>query len=148
MDAVIAANPDAAAAQIVANALVGGAGGRSGGRLEIGGVSTRTALVELDSGFDAVTDAISGGALPSTVGSIPTATAPSVDTAAIGDVPTSDVPSDTTANLTPNQTPQTQNAALGTSDDDSSLAILALALGLAAVVVLALGDRLRLAAAK
>jgi len=145
MQAVIAANPDAQAAQIVANALVGGAGGRSGGRLEIGGVSARSALVDLDSGFDAVTDAITGGALPSTAGSVPaTGTAPAVDNAAIGDLPVSDVPAD--ANLTPAQAPATENAALGTDGDDNSLAILALALGLAAVIVLALGDRLRMAA--
>jgi hypothetical protein len=67
-----------------------------------------------------------------------------VDSAAVGDIPASDVPADT--NLTPAQTPATQNAALGTKDDDNSLAIIALALGLAAVVVLALGDRLRMAA--
>lgn len=146
MEAVIAANPDAQAAQIVANALVGGAGGRSGGRLEIGGVSARSALVDLDSGFDAVTDAVTGGTLPSTVGSIPGAvTAPVVDNAAIGGVPASDVPAE--VNLTPAQTPVTQNAALGTNNgDNDSLAILALALGLVAVVVLALGDRLRMAA--
>jgi len=145
MEAVIAANPDAQAAQIVANALVGGAGGRSGGRLEIGGVSARSALVDLASGFDAVTDAIAPQAsLPSTGSVVPAADAPVVDNAAIGDLPTSDVPSDT--NLIPAQNPVTQNAALGTNDDDNSLAILALALGLAAVVVLALGDRLRMAA--
>jgi hypothetical protein len=144
MTAVIAANPDAQAAQIVANALVGGAGGRSGGRLELGGVSARNALVPLDAGFDAVTDAITGGALPSTVASIPVANTPVVDNVGIGDVPTSDVPSD--ANLIPAQTPDTQNAALGTSDDNNSLAIFALALGLLAVIVLAFGDRLRMAA--
>jgi hypothetical protein len=145
MEAVIAANPDAAAAQIVANALVGGAGGRSGGRLEIGGVSARSALVELDAGYDAVTDAATGGgALPSTASSVVPADTPAVDSAAVGDIPASDVPADT--NLTPAQTPATQNAALGTKDDDNSLAIIALALGLAAVVVLALGDRLRMAA--
>jgi hypothetical protein len=142
MEAVIAANPDAAAAQIVANALVGGAGGRSGGRLEIGGVSARSGLVELDSAFDAVTDALTGGALPSTI--IPTDT-PAVDAAGIGDVPASDVPVD--ANLIPAQSPATQNAALGNSEDtNNSLAIFALALGLAAVIVLAVGDRLRMAA--
>jgi hypothetical protein len=144
MAAVIAANPSAAAAQIVANALVGGAGGRSGGRLEIGGVSARTALVALDSTFDGLTDAITGGALPSTVGSIPAGTSPVVDNAGIGVVPTSDVPADT--NLIPAQSPDTQNAALGTNDDNNSLAILALALGLLAVLVLAFGDRLRMAA--
>lgn len=148
MEAVIAANPDAAAAQIVANALVGGAGGRSGGRLEIGGVSARSALVELDSGFAAVTNALTGGSLPSTSGSIPGSTdAPSLDNAALGDIPTSDVPSDT--NLIPNQNPQTLNAALGSDDHKSnSLAILALTFGLAAVIVLALGDRLRMMAGK
>ncbi len=143
MDAVIAANPDAAAAQIVANALVGGAGGRSGGRLEIGGVSVRSGLVELESGFDAVTDALTGGALPTTT--VPTDNTPVVDSAGIGDVPASDVPVDT--NLIPAQSPATQNAALGSSEDtNNSLAILALALGLCAVIVLALGDRLRMAA--
>lgn len=148
MEAVIAANPDAAAAQIVANALVGGAGGRSGGRLELGGVSARTSLVELDSAFDAVTDAIGGGALPSTAGApgvAPAAPAPAVDAVAIGTVPASDVPADTT--LTPAQSPATQNAALGSSEDtNNGLAVLALALGLLAVIVLALGDRLRMAA--
>ncbi len=146
MEAAIASNPDAAAAQIVANALVGGAGGRSGGRLEIGGVSTRSALVELEGAFDAVTDAISGGALPSLTP--PSASSPTVDSAAagLGNVPASDVPAETT-NLVPAESPATQNAALGSPEDtNNSLAILALALGLAAVLVLALGDRLRMAA--
>jgi hypothetical protein len=144
MAAVIAANPSAAAAQIVANALVGGAGGRSGGRLEIGGVSARSALVALDPGFDAVTDALTGGAARAL--GTPTGTTPQVDAAAIGDVPVvSDVPADT--NLIPAQSPETQNTALGSSGDhNNSLAILALAFGLAAVLVLALGDRLRMAA--
>ncbi|HUR76192.1 MAG TPA: hypothetical protein VMZ00_18045 [Sporichthya sp.] len=147
MDAVIAANPDAAAAQIVANALVGGAGGRSGGRLEIGGVSARSALVELESGFDAVTDALTGGAAPGLTATTTTpADTPQVDAAGIGDVPASDVPVD--ANLVPAaQSPATQNAALGGSEDtNNGLAVLALALGLAAVIVLAVGDRLRMAA--
>ena len=47
MKAVLAANEDAAAAQIVTNALVGATGGRSGGRLELGGVNARASLVEL-----------------------------------------------------------------------------------------------------
>ena len=150
MEAVIAANPDAAAAQIVANALVGGAGGRSGGRLEIGGVSARTALVEIDA-FDALHDSLSGAALPNTpttTGTTPAATTPAVDAAGvggIGDVPASDVPAATS--LVPAQSPATQNAALGSSEDtNNGLAVLALALGLAAVIVLALGDRLRMAA--
>ncbi len=149
MEAVIAANPDAAAAQIVANALVGGAGGRSGGRLEIGGVSARSALVELESALDAATNS-AAPLLPSTNSDVPsssTGSAPAVDSvsAGIGDVPASDVPADT--NLVPAQSPATQNAALGSSGDtNNGLAVLALALGLAAVVVLALGDRLRMAA--
>lgn len=149
MEAVIASNPDAAAAQIVANALVGGAGGRSGGRLEIGGVSARTALVDVEAAFDAVTDALSGGALPNTIPSdtTPAATTPTVDAAGIGDVPASDVPVSDATNLIPAESPATQNAALGSSEDtNNGLAVLALALGLAAVIVLALGDRLRMAA--
>lgn len=55
--AIIAANPDAAAAQIVLNAATGAAGGRSGGRLELGGVSARFARV-------AVADQGSAGVLP------------------------------------------------------------------------------------
>lgn len=143
MDAVIAANPDAAAAQIVANALVGGAGGRSGGRLEIGGVSARSALVELEAAFDLVTDGRTGGALPSLTP--PAGAVPQVDAAGFGDVPAGDVP--LAADLIPAQSPATQNAALGSpGDTNNSLAILALALGLAAVIVLAVGDRLRMAA--
>jgi hypothetical protein len=42
--AMIAAYPDASAAQIVVNAALGAAGGRSGGRLELGGVSARSVL--------------------------------------------------------------------------------------------------------
>ncbi|HUR02447.1 MAG TPA: hypothetical protein VM347_07905 [Nonomuraea sp.] len=148
MDAVIAANPDAAAAQIVANALVGGAGGRSGGRIELGGVSVRSGLVELEDAFDAVTDALTGGALPTTTTDLPAVGAPQVDAAGFGDVPASpslNVPVD--ANLIPAQSPATQSAALGSSEDtNNGLAILALALGLAAVIVLAVGDRLRMAA--
>ncbi len=144
MDAVIAANPDAAAAQIVANALVGGAGGRSGGRIELGGVSVRSGLVELEGAFDTITDALTAGALPNTTDR-PTAAAPQVDAAGFGDVPASDVPVE--ENLIPAQSPATQNAALGSSEDtNNDLAILALALGLAAVIVLAVGDRLRMAA--
>ncbi|HEX3828355.1 MAG TPA: hypothetical protein VHV82_13900 [Sporichthyaceae bacterium] len=41
---VIAAYPDAAAAQIVVNAVLGASSGRSGGRLELGGVSVQEML--------------------------------------------------------------------------------------------------------
>jgi hypothetical protein len=43
MAAVLAAYPQASASQIVLNAALGAAGGRSGGRLELGGVSARLA---------------------------------------------------------------------------------------------------------
>lgn len=150
MEAVIASNPDAAAAQIVANALVGGAGGRSGGRLEIGGVSARTALVDAEAAFDTVTDGLSGGALPNTTPSdtAPAVTAATVDAAGVGGAPAGDVPAGgDVPTLIPAESPATQNAALGSSGDtNNGLAVLALALGLVAVIVLALGDRLRLAA--
>jgi hypothetical protein len=45
---IIAAYPDSSAAQIVVNAALGAAGGRSGGRLELGGVSARTVLGAVD----------------------------------------------------------------------------------------------------
>lgn len=49
--AVLDSYPDAAAAGIVVNALVGASSGRSGGRLEIGGVSARADLLPaVDSG--------------------------------------------------------------------------------------------------
>lgn len=51
---IIAAYPDAAAAQIVANALVGASGGRSGGRLELGGVSVQEVLQQADDSAGAV----------------------------------------------------------------------------------------------
>lgn len=62
--AIVAANPDAAAAQIVLNAATGAAGGRSGGRLELGGVSARFARL-------AMADQGAGTLLPATAPTLP-----------------------------------------------------------------------------
>lgn len=143
---LIAANPDAAAAQIVTNAVVGSAGGRSGGRLELGGVSARSGLVALDALLDDV-------AAPLTAGGGPVSNAPATATtdSIAADPGPGSVPAVDLAPATPGAAasrPITQDAAAFRSPDDNSngIAIAALAIGLAAVLALALGDRLRMAA--
>lgn len=144
---LVAANPDAAAAQIVANAIVGGAGGRSGGRLELGGVSARSGLVLLDEVLDSVAGAAPTGSGPVSDAPAPTTTdsVTRLDTGA-GTLPTVEL-APTSPGAAGSQ-PLTQNAAAlrAPDDDNRGLAIAALAIGLALVLALALGDRLRMAA--
>jgi hypothetical protein len=59
---VIAAYPDAAAAQIVVNAVLGASSGRSGGRLELGGVSVQQVLAAPSD--DATAPPATAGAAP------------------------------------------------------------------------------------
>lgn len=152
VNAAIAANPDAAAAQIVANAVVGATGGRSGARIELGGASARSSLVALDDLLNTVGDLIDTNPAPTGAGGggadtpIDNVAAPAP--AAVGDLPAVDfAPADP---ATGEVTPATQNTvALGAaSKDGSGLAIAALAIGLLATLILAVGDRLRMAATK
>lgn len=150
---LVAANPDAAAAQIVANAVVGSAGGRSGGRLELGGASARSGLALVEDLLEPVAGpvATAGGPVSSApAGTTPDAvagvdsTADSTADVAAGTVPTVDL---STAPAPTGSPPLTQNAAaFRPQSDNNTLAIVALAIGLAAVLALALGDRLRMAA--
>jgi hypothetical protein len=139
--AILAAYPDASAAQIVVNAALGAAGGRSGGRLELGGVSARTTLGPLDT---APTGPGVAPALPPVVPGAPVAAppvppalpavppqagtgsaAPTVNVAVGGDV-----------------TPRAVSYAVG-HHSRRTLTVTLLGLGLLVVLLMAAGDRIR-----
>ncbi len=149
--AVLDAYPDAAAAQIVINALVGASSGRSGGRLEFGGVSARSDLLP---------------AVDNSTGT-PTVVPPSVP--ALPPVPTGDIPAPV-GTLDPAPVPVSDGvSAVGGAQDDIKLgsadmrgtalpaqpavqasdvggrgkAAVALGVGLALLLAFAVADRLR-----
>ncbi|MGQ0625512.1 MAG: hypothetical protein ACT4PP_12800 [Sporichthyaceae bacterium] len=146
IDAIIAAYPDAAAAQIALNAVVGGLGGSSGGRLELGGVSARFGLVD-------------GAALPLDV----------PDTASVAEVappppgisPTTDAAGEVAAGIAeiPPALPGAAPAPAGEltvaapvagtvfGEDDRTRTLVFIGLGLLLIIALAAGDRIRLLAA-
>lgn len=150
---VLDAYPDAAAAQIVVNALVGASSGRSGGRLEFGGVSARADLLPpIDQG-------------PSTPAVVPPTTPvvpeipPGAPPIPVGD-DTAPIPAAsyglTGPDLTPNETTPgainlhgTASAAQPATSSDSlggrGHAAIALGVGLLLLLLLALADRLRAA---
>jgi len=139
--AIIAAYPDSSAAQIVVNAALGAAGGRSGGRLELGGVSARADLAPLD------VDGAGPGVAPAlpVLPATPFAAAPPVRPAL------SAGPVDAGATAT---APPTVEVALGNASPRAvsyavshhsrrTLTVTLLALGLLVVLLMAAGDRIR-----
>ncbi len=144
--AATAGNEDAAAAQIVTNAVVGGAGGRSGGRIELGGVNARASLVNLEA-LAAPLAETPDVPLPMTVPPLPAASdtpvllgpEPTVSTA---DGPSALVPTTETTTLA-------QNPAAAVIGKDTKRVAAAVGLGviLAVILALAVGDRIRIAAA-
>lgn len=151
--AILAAYPDAAAAQIVVNALVGASSGRSGGRLEFGGVSARADLLP------ALDDEAAPTVVPPTTPVVPTVPsgAPVLPTDDAGVVPV--VPTDSGATdigVTKDEiklgSVDMHGAALGAQPANSSdslggrgHAAIALGVGLLLLLLLALADRLRTA---
>lgn len=143
--AVLDSYPDAAAAGIVVNALVGASSGRSGGRLEFGGVNARADLLP----------ALEDGAVPAVVPPV----VPSVPVIPPMPAGTPAVPEETYANEPTEIGVVEDSIKLGTSGDTIAAqpavqsedvggrakAALALGLGLALLLALALADRLRAA---
>lgn len=144
MNAVIAADEDAAAAQIVGNAVIGAIGGSSGGRLELGGVNARAALVELGDPTTPVTEPPLAAVPPvlPTTDSAAGAAIP-VDVAASAAVP--DGPSQVTAAAAPRSLAPA--AFDGPQDSKRTAAAVGLGIVLAVIIALAVGDRIRIAAA-
>lgn len=148
--AVLDAYPDAAAAQIVLNALVGASSGRSGGRLELGGVSARADLlpaIEAAPAAPAVArptapvvapPPVSSGSVPLPAGTIEAIPVP--QSASLGQPETLD---------TSAQAPQPFLAQPSAAQSDDSggrgAAAVALGVGLALLIALAAVDRLRTA---
>lgn len=143
MKAVLAANEDAAAAQIVTNAVIGASGGRSGGRLELGGVNARASLVELGEVLTPV-DATPVAALPPALPpAAPEVGVPPADVVAPAAAVT-DAPSEIVAAAPQAIAP----AAFGAPEDNKrKVATVGLGLILVVIVALAVGDRIRIAAA-
>lgn len=145
--AVLDSYPDAAAAGIVVNALVGASSGRSGGRLEIGGVSARADLLP------AVEDSSAPSAVvPPTVPALPVvppvpAGSPAVPDDTYAEQPTDIAISGDELRLVPIDDGRTLGAlpAAVQSEDvgGRAKAALALGIGLALLLGLALADRLR-----
>lgn len=141
-DQVLKAYPDASAAQLATNAVLGASSGRSGGRLELGGVSVRSATVDL-AGADP--SAVALPALPPTPGLpvVPDGAASSV----VPSVPAAAPEVAPDAVLTTAGAPA-RVATRGVSyhlprPGGRGVAVLALGLGLLALLVLAAVDRLR-----
>jgi hypothetical protein len=139
--AIIAAYPDASAAQIVVNAAVGAAGGRTGGRLELGGVSARTDLAPLDT---APTGPEVAPALPPVVPGTPLGPPPSAPA----------LPTAPAAAGAGTAAPPTVNVAVGDLSPRAvsyavghhahrTLTVTLLGLGLLVVLLMAAGDRIR-----
>jgi hypothetical protein len=150
--AVIEAYPDAAAAQIVVNALAGASSGRSGGRLEFGGVSARSDLLPgVDDGA-AATPAVVAPTTP-VVPPVPSGAPPIASD--VGEV--APVPADAGAaevgmpeeSVTPLEVaPRGESFGAQPASTSESLggrghAAIALGVGLALLLLLALADRLR-----
>jgi hypothetical protein len=145
MKAVTAANEDAAAAQIVANAVVGATGGRSGGRLELGGVSARASLVEL--GVPAASDTATPAA-----GALPPVLPPSTPDASVplpADIAPAATETEVPSAFVTAAAPQSVTPAVFNAPKDTKRTAAAVGLGiiLAVIVALAVGDRIRIAAA-
>ncbi|MGQ0464621.1 MAG: hypothetical protein ACT4QG_04795 [Sporichthyaceae bacterium] len=143
--AVLDSYPDAAAAGIVVNALVGASSGRTGGRLEIGGVSARADLLP------AIDDAVAPPAVVPAVPAVPVippvpSGSPSVPDATFTEAPAeagvvADVVQLDTRGETFGAIPAVQAEDVG----GRAKAALALGIGLALLLALALADRLRAA---
>lgn len=176
MKAVLAAYPDASASQIVLNAALGAAGGRSGGRLELGGVSARVSELAApeDEGLlsplpNLNTPGTSGAAgAPGAPGKSATYPGPTDAAApAVGSIPAFDAPvpgdgalpaavgptgavEQTTNLAAPAPAALTsvdpRNVAFHSDPPGRRTASVALGLGLLAVLALAVGDRLRIRA--
>jgi hypothetical protein len=139
--AIIAAYPDSSAAQIVVNAALGAAGGRSGGRLELGGVSARSVLAPLDA------TAIGPTTAPPLPPSIPIPPAAAPPAAPVATTPT--VPNSPAAAAPPtvnvalnNEAPHPVSYAVAHHSRRTLTATL-LGVGLLIVLLMAAGDRIR-----
>lgn len=154
--AVLDSYPDAAAAGIVVNALVGASSGRSGGRLEIGGVSARADLLP------ALEDGPAPAVVPPSVPAVPVVPpvpsgSPVVPAGTFTEPSAEDCAAATAVGLTRDcaqlGSGDMRGTALGAlpaavqSEDvgGRAKAALALGIGLALLLGLALADRLRAA---
>ncbi|MGQ0844888.1 MAG: hypothetical protein ACT4QF_12200 [Sporichthyaceae bacterium] len=161
--AVLDSYPDAAAAGIVVNALVGASSGRSGGRLELGGVSARSDLlpaVDVGSAIPSVpTPSVPAVPPVSAVPPVPSGT-PILPEEIDAPVPAADCSDGATEpGVTQDCTPlgsidmrgaatgpQTLGAAPASQSDDlggRTRAALALGIGLALLLALAVAERMR-----
>jgi hypothetical protein len=139
--AIIAAYPDASAAQIVVNAALGAAGGRSGGRLELGGVSARTALGAVD------TAPVIPGVAPAVPPTIPvgipgTGSLPAAPPPAPGAVALPDAGTPTVTMAAGEVSPRAVSYAVA-HHSRRGLTVTLLGLGLLIVLLMAAGDRIR-----
>lgn len=149
--AVLDAYPDAAAAQIVVNALVGASSGRSGGRLEFGGVSARADLLPASPTGPAAPALLPPAAAavpvvpPVLPGSIPVP-ASTIESAPLPQAAPERLPN-TTAPADAAAPPRPFLAQPSSAQSDSSggrgAAALALGVGLALLLALAAADRMR-----
>lgn len=140
--AIIAAYPDASAAQIVVNAALGAAGGRSGGRLELGGVSARSVLGVPDD--DGTTGPAIAPVAPPTIAGTGPATdvipAPPIPVPATVIAPTADTPTVTMA--AGEVAPRAVSYAVA-HHSRRGLTVTLLGIGLLIVALMAAGDRVR-----